>query len=171
MENNALSVANYFIELAERDSKDLTMLGMMKRIYIAHGFSLAIYDKPLLDSRFDKVEAWRYGPVIPSVYHSFKHHKNLPIHERTVIVSWNDIAGEYEFITPELTDPNARDIVEMVWKRYFNFSTPELVNLTHKDGSPWAISYAPKQNCEIPDERTKMYYKRILNTILSNTAR
>lgn len=170
MENNALSVANYFIMLANRDSADLTMLGMMKRIYIAHGFSLAINDKPLLDRRFDRVEAWKYGPVIPSVYHSFKHHKNHPIHEATVIANWNETTKEYDFLTPELSDQDAIEIVEMVWRRYLQVSTPDLVSLTHKPGSPWDISYVPNQNNEIPDERTKMYYKRILKSIISNTA-
>ena len=64
MKDNALSVANYFIELANKDHKDIKLLGLIKRVYIAHGFSLAIFHKPLLDNRFDKVEAWKYGPVM-----------------------------------------------------------------------------------------------------------
>lgn len=67
MKDNALSVANYFIDLAKKENKNLTQLGLMKRVYIAHGFSLAINKESLLDKRFDKVEAWKYGPVIPSV--------------------------------------------------------------------------------------------------------
>ena len=75
MKDNALSVANYLIDLAKKENKNLTQLGLMKRVYIAHGFSLAINKESLLDNRFDKVEAWKYGPVIPSVYHSFKQYK------------------------------------------------------------------------------------------------
>ena len=41
METNALSVANYFVELSKRDGVDLHLLGLVKRVYIAHGFSLA----------------------------------------------------------------------------------------------------------------------------------
>lgn len=41
METNALSVANYFVELSNRDGIDLHLLGLVKRVYIAHGFSLA----------------------------------------------------------------------------------------------------------------------------------
>lgn len=42
MKDNALSVANYFIDLANKENKPITQLGLMKRVYIAHGFSLAI---------------------------------------------------------------------------------------------------------------------------------
>lgn len=80
MNMNALSVANYFIELAHKEGRHITQLGLMKRVYIAHGFSLALNYQSLLDPRFDKVEAWRYGPVIPSVYHSFKQYKASPYH-------------------------------------------------------------------------------------------
>ena len=81
MEVNALAVANYFVELSKRDKVPLHLLGLVKRVYIAHGFSLAITGRPLIDPRFDRIEAWKYGPVIPSVYHSFKHNKYDPITE------------------------------------------------------------------------------------------
>lgn len=66
MKTNALSVANYFIELAHKEGKPIHLLGLVKRVYIAHGFALALLHRGLLDPRFDKVEAWRYGAVIPS---------------------------------------------------------------------------------------------------------
>ena len=90
MKDNALSVANYLIDLAKKENKNLTQLGLMKRVYIAHGFSLAINKESLLDNRFDKVEAWKYGPVIPSVYHSFKQYKAGPITEKAVVMDWDE---------------------------------------------------------------------------------
>lgn len=42
MRTNALSVANYFIELAQNEKKDIHLLGLVKRVYIAHGFALAL---------------------------------------------------------------------------------------------------------------------------------
>lgn len=166
MKDNALSVANYFIDLAKKDNKPLTQLGLMKRVYIAHGFFLALFDKPLLDSRFDKVEAWKYGPVIPSVYHSFKQYKSNPIIEKTVVMGWDEKKLLPTFETPELTDCDAKRVVEMVWKRYHDFSDNELVTLTHKDGSPWALCYVPEENRPIPDSFTKLYYQKLINNII-----
>ena len=70
MKNNAIAIANYFIDKAnsvQRQENDLTLLRLVKYVYIAYGFALAILKKKIIDERFDKVEAWKYGPVIPSV--------------------------------------------------------------------------------------------------------
>ena len=168
MNTNALSVANYFIELANKDSNTIQLLGLVKRVYIAHGFALALLGHGLLDERFDKVEAWKYGPVIPSVYHSFKHYKSNPIKERTVVMEWDDIKGKSVFEIPELTKEDEKSIVEMVWKRYASFSDNELVSLTHKQGSPWNICFKANKNVEIPDELTKLYYKRLIDNVIKN---
>lgn len=166
MKDNALSVANYFIDLAHQENRPVTQLGLMKRVYIAHGFSLAIHKKSLLDNRFDRVEAWRYGPVIPSVYHSFKQYKAGAIKEKAVIMEWDEETGEMTFPEPALQDNDARQIVRMVWKRYHDFSDNELVTMMHRQGTPWSACYVPEQNRPIPDEITAMYYERLIQNVL-----
>lgn len=165
MKTNALSVANYFIELANRDNKPIQLLGLVKRVYIAHGFALALLGHGLLDPRFDKVEAWKYGPVIPSVYHSFKQFKKDDITKPTVMLH-QEANGEFDFITPELIDEKAKMIVEMVWKRYFNYTGPQLVSLTHRPGTPWGACYVANENREIPDSFTKLFYSKLVKVVL-----
>ncbi|MCM1452434.1 MAG: DUF4065 domain-containing protein [Clostridium sp.] len=167
MRDNALAVANYFIDLAKAENKDITQLGLMKRVYIAHGFSLAIHHKSLLDPRFDRVEAWKYGPVIPCVYHSFKQYRANPITENTVIMEWDETKSEPCFHTPKLKDEQAKKIVQMVWKRYAKMSDSEMVALTHKPGTPWAVCYMEGLNKPIPDEITELYYKKIVDYVAS----
>lgn len=171
MKNNGLSVANYFIDLAKRDSRELTQLGLMKRVYIAHGFSLAIRGESLLNDKFDRVEAWKYGPVIPSVYHSFKHFKANPITDKTIIGRWNSQKNEFVFETPSLEDKKAQSIVEMVWKRYSDFSDSDMVKLTHKSGTPWSVCYVENLNNEIPDDITRLYYSRIVKSVILKSDR
>lgn len=166
MKANALSVANYFIGLAKKEHKEIRLLGLIKRVYIAHGFSLALQDKGLLDPRFDSVEAWKYGPVIPSVYHSFKQYKHNNIDKETDIMEWDEIENAPVFITPELKDENAKKVVEMVWRRYHSFTDSELVSLSHKVGSPWFWKYTPGKNVIIPDSLIKIYYKKVVDNAL-----
>lgn len=167
MKTNALSVANYFIDLSLKDNRPMQLLGLVKRVYIAHGFALALLDCGLLDPRFDKVEAWKYGPVVPSVYHSFKWHRDGEIKEKTVLMECDE-QGKAIFPTPTLEDEEAKMVVEMVWKRYRLFSSYDLVSLTHQKGTPWAVCYAEGKNKEIPDYITGFYYKRLVNEILAN---
>lgn len=168
MRDNALSVANYFVELAKKDGKEIKLLGLMKRVYIAHGFSLALLNRPIIDPRFDKVEAWKYGPVIPSVYHSFKQYKNNPITQKTDVMEWNEDTHIPTFVTPTLKDEKSRMVVEMVWKRYISYSDNELVTLTHKKGSPWYWAYLEGENNVIPDDLTKIYYTKLVANIMEN---
>ncbi len=165
MKTNALSVANYFIDLAIKDGKPIHLLGLVKRVYIAHGFSLALLHHGLINERFDKVEAWKYGPVIPSVYHSFKQHRAGQIAEKTVIMEWNEEKNCPIFKTPDLTDKEERRIVEMVWKRYKEYSDSELVTLTHMKGTPWEVCFVEGQNVEIPDILTESYYRRLVERV------
>ena len=166
METNALSVANYFVELSNRDGIDLHLLGLVKRVYIAHGFSLAISGRPLVDPRFDRIEAWRYGPVIPSVYHSFKHNKYDPIKEPAVISRWEGLDVKFE--TPTLQNEDDKELVELIWKRYIQFTDRDIVELTHEPGTPWSMVYVDGENRVIPDERTKDYYRKVMDLIRKN---
>lgn len=144
----------------------ITQLGLMKRVYIAYGFCLAMLDKNIFDERFDRVEAWRYGPVIPSVYHSFKQYKNSPIKEKTVIMDWDPEKGEAVYNTPNLEDVEVKKVIEFVWNRYKGFSEVEMVALTHREGTPWSSCYVPGMNAVIPDSFTKLYYQKLVRNIL-----
>jgi len=160
MNINATAVANYFVDLAERDKVELKQLGLMKRVYITHGFSLAIFDMSAIDPRFDKVEAWKNGPVIPSVYHSFKYNGMSPIKDKSIIVEVNK--GDIDISTPELEDKNIKAVADMVWDRYSEYDDFQLVELLHRSGTPWFWCYKEGENCKIPDSLTKAFYSKLV---------
>lgn len=171
MKTNALAVANYLIELARRDNIELHLLGLVKRVYIAHGFSLALYYRSLLDDRFDKVEAWRYGPVIPSVYHSFKQFRNAPITDFAQNLRWDERRNKEEWYTPMVADAQDKAVIEAVWKRYENMKDSKIVDLLHMKGTPWSLCYEEGKNKPIPDELTGAYYQKLVANIVKNHGR
>jgi uncharacterized phage-associated protein len=162
MNTNAISVANYFIDLAKESSIEIRQFGLMKRVYITHGFCLAILGKSALDSRFDVVEAWKNGPVIPSVYHSFKNNRSNPVTEKSVIADIT-YAGEFDIKVPELQDEQIKAVADAVWGRYISLDDNAIVRLLHQPGTPWALCYEEGKNNKIPDSYTKMYYKQIVD--------
>ena len=76
MNMNALSVANYFIELAHKEGRHITQLGLMKRVYIAHGSHSTIsrcWTQGLIK--------WKLGDTVLSYLLSITHSSNtrLPL--------------------------------------------------------------------------------------------
>ena len=70
-------IANFFLGLAQKEQVELTPLKLQKLLYFAHGWHLVLDSDgdPLLD---EDIEAWKYGPVVPSIYHKFKEFRNNP---------------------------------------------------------------------------------------------
>jgi uncharacterized phage-associated protein len=62
-------IANEIRALRQDLGSDTTNIDANKEAYIGHGLHLAVYNVPLLS---EAVEAWQYGPVVPSIYHSAK---------------------------------------------------------------------------------------------------
>jgi uncharacterized phage-associated protein len=119
----------------------------MKLTYIANGWMLVYTGKPLFD---DKIEAWKYGPVIPELYHATKEYGSKPI-------AWQLAAP-----IGDEADPRARGLLEVVWKKYGHLSGVALSNLTHRPGSPWSQVYKEGQtHIEIPEAAIKAHYEKI----------
>lgn len=169
MENYALSIANYFIDLAHRDNRDIRPLKLMKLVYIAHGYMLAILNRPTDGAKLEKVEAWQYGPVFPSAYYSFKQYGSHPIEEKTKVFDFSKIGVSDDIeITPTLTDSDEKAVCDFVWKKYGIYTDSSLVSILHAHDTPWEKKFVRGQNVVIPDKLTKEHYKEVIKKTLEN---
>lgn len=128
---------------------------LIKIVYIAHGWHLALIDSPLIH---DTVQAWKYGPVIESLYHGFKRYGNSNIPK-------SETASLAQALLPEATSK----LLEKVWGKYSSLSAIHLSSLTHQPGTPWHTVWelhgGKNQQCaEIPDELIQKFYKSKLET-------
>lgn len=129
-----LAVANYFIEKGRSvRGSAVDPMKLQKLLYFAHGWHLAVTGRPLID---EPVEAWRYGPVISSVYHEFKANGRFPIARPATCLDF-DTYEEYAPRVPE-DAKETREILEKVWKVYGGLTGPELSAMTHEPDTPWA---------------------------------
>jgi uncharacterized phage-associated protein len=71
-----LAVANAVLDEARDQGKSLTIMQLLKLVYIAHGWSLALLNVPLVN---EEPEAWQHGPVFPSIYREFRRFGSQPI--------------------------------------------------------------------------------------------
>ena len=169
MENYALSIANYFVLLSQRDDVILRQLKLMKLVYIAHGYMLALLDRPTEGAKLEKVEAWRYGPVFPSVYNSFKDYGSNPIVLMAVVDDPSNVEnGRYRKTIPMIEDESEKVVCEFVWQKYAIYTDSTLISALHAEGTPWSEVYRAGENAIISDEITKRYYKQIIDDTLKS---
>lgn len=140
-------IANYFLDRAKEEGRGLSPLKLIKLVYIAYGWVFALTNEKLFD---EPIEAWQHGPVIPSIYHEFKHNRADPISEEAG--SFDMETGRY--VSPRVpeTDTTINLILEKVWAAYRNFSGWTLRNKTHEQGTPWQQVYDGSMRNVIPDE-------------------
>lgn len=165
MKTNAQAVANCLLDLAKKENSEIRPLRMVKLVYITHGFSLALYDKVAVD---ETVEAWRYGPVVPSIYHEFKEYGRGPIMKKAIVTDFDSEGLINKIITPSLIDEEIKKVAGFVWSYYKVFNDTELIDITHKKGTPWDLSYKAGQNKKIPNSLIKEYYLLLTENILKD---
>jgi len=117
---------------------------LIKLAYIAHGWHLAIYGKPLLR---EDVKAWKYGPVVDSLYHAFKSFKNNPIP-----------VDELKDFPENKLPPQTKALIDAVWNKYSKLSAYHLSTLTHMDGTPWQKTFNGEPGVSIPNDLIQQYY-------------
>lgn len=150
MSYSPIVVANGFLDLAEGARvPPMTNMKVQKLVYIAHGFTLAMCDEPLISSH---VHAFQWGPVIPLLYEALKQFGPNPIPGPI------DLPENEEPFDP--SDPTAVDtaIVRGVWDRYGKLSAMQLSNITHKEGTPWDVTWKRRPYGIIPDEVIQGHY-------------
>lgn len=135
-------VANYILGYFFVYKKEITLLKLQKLLYIAYGWNLVLdRENPRL---FDEpIVAWKYGPVVPSIYYYFKDKTDSrnAIHTYVVGFDENDKIDLNAIpIIPE-DDKHTKRIINAVLKKYGDKSGEELVNKLHEPNSPWSKTY------------------------------
>jgi uncharacterized phage-associated protein len=157
------AVANYLLDCAREDGEALSPMKLIKLAYLSHGWHLALTDQPLLR---ENVEAWRYGPVVPSIYHEYKGFGNQAI---TRYATWPDrVDNEVEWVTPKLTTASESTlaILKKVWQTYKRYGATQLSAMTHQLGTPWYITWyerggQDRLGTDIPDDLIRDHFKAL----------
>jgi uncharacterized phage-associated protein len=136
------AIANKILDIRDETGQPLTIMQLIKLIYIADGWSLALLGKPLANER---PEAWQYGPVYRSVYNAFSGIGSSPVGSRA------HVRGTGLTIEEDFGDDEAK-IIEMVVNAYGKLSAFALSNLTHQPDTPWSKAFDKGRYTPISDE-------------------
>lgn len=145
MTYDARQVANWFVNRAQREGRSLSIMSLLKLTYIAHGWHLETQNEPLFPNR---IEAWKYGPVIPDVYNAFRQ-QGVTVSQPVAVPAVNLSADD-------------ESLLDQVWNIYGSLSAMRLSDMTHVAGGPWAVATQMGGNyARIPDELIKQHYSQL----------
>jgi len=130
-----------------RGINDVSPMKLQKLLYLANGWHLAIFDKPLVK---EKVQAWKFGPVFPSLYRDFKRYGNQPIDP-----FWED----YNYSIGQ--DQPVVDLLDAVLDKYGHLSAIQLSRLTHQEETPWSRTWDGTPDKSIPDELIAEHFRSL----------
>lgn len=143
---DALKVASQILWIAHLNGKHFTPMQLLKLSYISHGWTLGLRDSPLFQ---DEVEAWKYGPVVPEVYHKYK-----KFGYSRIVVRLKDLRRSF--------DPMSHAIMDRVTSVYGKYDGMHLSRLTHQPNSPWDLTIKTLgRGAVISNEMIKDYYKNL----------
>ena len=158
---SASTIANYFLHKSWLEGDPLSLMKLLKMVYIAHGWYLADTNKPLIG---DRILAWPYGPIIPELYYQIRDFEDRPI--------TSPINSAFYSVNEQVFDESLTEFLDTIWDHYKNFSALQLSALTHKDGSPWSLvaqNYPRKKLAKnsiiIPNEIIQHYYAQKVHAV------
>ena len=140
----------------------MTQIKLHRLIYYAHGWHLALRDEPLMD---EFVEAWRYGPMTPTIFHEFKDFGTSPISR--LATDFDPLTGRWDR-TPSIDadDQATEGLLDRVWAVYRVYSSGQLIRMTHEPSTPWSETRAENRgikNANIPNELIRRFFVDKMN--------
>ena len=148
--SSACDIANYLIYLMRDSFEDLTNMKINKLLYFAQGHSLKRTGHVLFP---EKIEAWKHGPIVESVYQNYKQYSDSPI-------------SSYDPALLDNVSPEDQALLFDVAREYGRYTAGTLRNMTHVVDGPWYNVYDPDfSHVEIPVSAIKEYFEHCVPEI------
>ena len=145
-----LDVAKYILSKTK-----CTHLKLEKLVYICFAEYLCKYDKELYK---DDIYAYKYGPVVRSVYNRYKGYGYKEIENQDIdSTGISEMPSRSRILFAQSGLEKIKSIDDTL-KKYGTFSASDLVELTHKPETPWATSGKGKIKNEIIENDTIKKY-------------
>lgn len=145
----ALSIARYIIDYCNSRGSGISNLKLQKVLYYVQAeFLVSTPDHSPCFS--DEIEAWDFGPVVPSVYHRYK------IYGGAIIPSSQN--DSFLFLYEKISESDQGKINAMV-DATAKYSASQLVEFTHNQ-LPWKKAYVRGRNNLISNETIRAYFEK-----------
>jgi uncharacterized phage-associated protein len=138
--STAAAVANEFLSLGQTELNipPIDQMKLQKLLFYAHGWYLALCDKPLFEEDF---EAWPWGPVVRDIYTQTNKFGRFPVSEKlNEIRRIGEGPLDFKMVAPDgVEGEELKAFVHAIWDSHKALSGIQLSNSTHAPGEPWTI--------------------------------
>ena len=134
-----------------------THLKLEKLVYMCYAEYLCKYNKKLYE---DSIYAYKYGPVVKTVYEKYKKYGYKEIERDDETIDASDVFempsrsrilfakdGTYKIFS-----------IDSTINKYGGYTSSQLVDLTHKYNSPWSVSGSGTLNNKVIDDEVILKY-------------
>lgn len=125
------AIANQILRMMHAEGKSVTLMQIIKLVYLADGWSLALRGKALSKH---SPQAWQYGPVFPVVYKSFKRFGSSKI-DAPALDPVTGVEVSERFEEDELA------VIKQVVDSYGKYHAFVLSEIMHKPNTPWTTTF------------------------------
>jgi uncharacterized phage-associated protein len=129
------AVANAALDVADVMGLGLSNLSLNKIVFFSHAHFLTKLDMPLVNQSF---EAWKFGPVLSDIYHTFKFAGDDQIKSRAEFFDFR--TGKKLLAKCQFTNLEASVFHELIGF-YGRIPASKLVEMSHIDGGPWEVAW------------------------------
>ena len=138
----SLFIANYIIEYSNDKGYSINNLILQKILYFANVIKIVDTKIPLFEEQMEK---WKYGPVVPSVYHEYKRFGAFQITKQDIVKEYfhfenieNNSLGNIKIFKYQPQDIPELDanLLKKVIDRFSDVDIFDIVEKTHKQ-EPW----------------------------------
>lgn len=152
---SGLDVANYILSKIK-----CTHLSLEKLVCFSYADYLCEYSERLFE---DKIYAFRHGPVIDSVYDTFKKSGSQYVRplefgkDSAVCTSVGELAAKSRILFVQDGAKKIQSIDQTVQK-YGRYTAGQMVDITHRNGAPWSHVDSSMAYQVISDDLIKAYH-------------
>lgn len=128
-------IANYILERAEDQGREVSNVSINKIVYFIHEVFIVQLGRPLVEA---KIEAWKYGPVFRELYLAFREFGPDKITGRATRMDFD--LGEEVPVWDEIEQGDEERLEELI-DMYLRIPAFTLVEMSHKVGGAWDVVY------------------------------
>lgn len=142
---NASIIALYIIYHENEHGRPVSNLRLQKLLYFIQANFLVTTDKPCFS---DDIEAWDFGPVVPSIYKEYKLYggNSIPVlQNEKILYCFDDLSNE------------AQSLINETLEQAANYATTSLVQITLHQ-LPW-MKGVSRWDRIISNESIKKFFK------------